>query len=88
MVNSHACGTSSTQFDFQADIVQNFTHPISSSKKCSYPFSRLLQLLYFSDFERKTVGPRKNDFSLADLGILPENRTQAAVKILNDVEIL
>ena len=30
--------------------------------KCSYPFWRLLQILYFADFARKTVRPRKKLF--------------------------
>ena len=34
------------------------------------PLSRLLQLLYFADFARNTVGPRKNDFSKAELGMI------------------
>ena len=56
--------------------------------KCLDPFSILSQPLYLTHFARKTVGSRKKDFLQANLGILPKNQIQAAVKILNDGGIL
>ena len=44
---------------FSSGNCAKFYLPKLFESKFSYPFSRLLQLLYFSDFARKTVGPRK-----------------------------
>ena len=68
--------------------MQNFTDLNSSSQNVYTHFEHFysfgaLQILHGKPFNRE-----KNDFSKADLGISPKNRIQAAVKILNDGEIL
>ena len=73
---------------FQADIVQNFTYPNSSSQNVYTRFEHFYSFVALQILHRKPLNREKNDFSKADLGILSKNRIQAAVKILNEGEIL
>ena len=51
-------------------------------------FKTFTVYVYFADFARKPLRREKQDLSKADLGILPKNRLQAAVKMKKDGEIL
>ena len=88
-INSQAVGRAlGRPSGFQADIVQNFTYPNSSSQNVYTRFEHFYSFVALQILHRKPLNREKNDFSKADLGILPKNRIQAAVKILNDGEIL
>ena len=72
---------------FQADIVQNFTYPNSSSQNVYTRFEHIYSLGALQILHGKPLNREKNDFSKVDLGISPKNRIQAAVKIQNDGKI-
>ena len=78
----------STPLGFQADIVINFTYLNSSRENFHTRFQDFYSFCTFQTLHGKSLGREKNDFSLADSGISPKNRIQAAVKILNDGEIV
>ena len=88
-LNSQAVGRAlGRPSGFQTDIVQNFTYPNSSSQNVYSRFEHFNSFGALQISHRKPLNREKNDFSKADLGISPKNRIQAAVKILNDGEIL
>ena len=66
-------------------MVQNFTYPNSSSQNV---YTRFEHFYSFGALQILHGKPRKNDFLKADLGISPKNRIQAALKFLNNGEIL
>ena len=88
-VNSQAFGRAlGRPSGFQADIVQNFTYPNSSSQNVNTRFEHFYSFGALQILHGKPLNIEKNDFSEADLGISPKNRIQAAVKIFNDCKIL
>ena len=54
---------------FQADIVQNFTYPNSSSQNVYTRFEHFYSFVALQILHRKPLNREKNDFSKADLGI-------------------
>ena len=67
---------------FSSVYCAKFYLPKLFESKFSYPFLRLLQLLYFADFTRKTVGPRKKIIS----GVKPQFRELQKQKLKNGVD--
>ena len=89
LINSQAFGRAlGRPSGFQADIVQNFTYPNSSSQNVYTRFEHFYSFGALQILHGKPLNREKNDFSKADLWISPINRIKAAVKILNDGEIL
>ena len=68
--------------------MQNFTYPNFSSENIYTRFEHFYSFGALQILHEKPLNREKNDFPKADLGILPKNRIQAAVKTLNDGEIL
>ena len=82
-INSQAFGRAlGCPSGFQADIERNFTYPNSSGQNVYTGFEHFYSFGALQILNGKALKREKNNFSKADMGISPENRIQAAVKIL------